>query len=160
MKLGCVLIHNVLSKLKILLLLRRFGFGLDSIGNKLCLEHVIELVCKRRQVPTVAIFHKSRSDNSFEELTLQNNFRWSVNIIHLNFQLFNQGFVVLPSLRLIFNAKVVVVVDIFHNLTDVFVARGLSIKTVHKIELSNIVWSEQSKVVFLALVVDSIELGK
>jgi hypothetical protein len=63
-------------------------------------------------------------------------------------------------LRFVFATEVAVVVHLIHNLFEIVVVRGRTIKTIHHVEFANFVVAQQGEVVLLTLVVDSIKLGE
>lgn len=82
---------------------------------------MVKLIRKSGQISTIVVLNIGGSHNSFEELTLQNNFNWSVHVFSLDAELFDESSVVLLSLGFIIDAEIVVVVDSFHDLADVVI---------------------------------------
>jgi hypothetical protein len=75
-----VLLEDTLSNFEVFVIVNSLGLVLGGERHKLMLEKVLKLVGESREFRIVCVFNGSSSDQSFEELTLQNDFSSVVNI--------------------------------------------------------------------------------
>jgi hypothetical protein len=139
LQLVTVIVHHVLSQLKVFLVVRGLDLSLNGVGHQFGLEHVVQLVSKSWQVRAIVVLNVSSSYDCFEELSLKHNFGWPVDVFSLNAKLFDEGSIILLLLSFVVLAEIVFVINILHDGFDVIVATGLAIDSVNQVELADLV---------------------
>lgn len=120
---------------------------LASQWNQMLVEQSIEFLSKRGELIAVGELDRSRSDDGLEELSLQDDLLLVMDVIWLDAQLLVQ---LSGALFLLF--------FVFRRLITIGIVRSRVLGIVKVIKLAHLVAHQQRKVVFLAGVVDSVEL--
>jgi hypothetical protein len=134
------------------------GLGLAGIRSELLLEKVLKFVSKSWQVSIVGVLNISCSHNSFKELPLEDNASWAVHILGLDSQLSaNVGLFFLAFVLLLFEIRVFSLLG--QEFSEV-VTSILAMKPIHQVELCHFLGAEESEMVLLSLVVDSVKVSE